>query len=134
MRVLYVGHRFVAGRVARALAIPPSAIIFRPANEGRGDRRASEAPRLEEVRPQSGSCIRCRRSLDAASVKAGGQWYGNEACARGGPCPLDSRPPVVPEPWLYVRPQRFFRRRKPKELHGTDVVLPATYQESSESK
>jgi hypothetical protein len=67
-------------------------------------------------------------------VKVDGHWYGNEACARGGPCPLESRAPAVPEPWLYTRPQRFFRHRKPKELRGTQPVLPVTYQEASESK
>ncbi len=40
----------------------------------------------------------------------------------------------MPEAWLYARPQRFFRRRKPKELRGTHAVLPATYQESKASK
>jgi hypothetical protein len=89
---------------------------------------------MDDVRPQSGSCVRCRRSLDLASVKVGGLWYGNEACARGGPCPLESRGPMVPEPWLYTRPQRFFRHRKPKELSGTREELPATYQESREPK
>mgnify|MGYP003622045634 CR=1 FL=1 len=89
---------------------------------------------MEELRPQSGSCIRCRRSLDLASVKVEGEWYGNEACALGGPCPLEGRPPEVPEPWLYVRPQRFFKRRKPKELRGTHSELPATYQEARASK
>lgn len=89
---------------------------------------------MEDLRPQSGSCVRCRRSLDLASVKVDGRWYGNEACALGGPCPLESRPPEVPEPWLYVRPQRFFRRRKPKELRGTHSELPATYQEARDSK
>ena len=90
--------------------------------------------RTVDVRPQSGSCARCRRSLDLASVKVNGQWYGNEACARGGPCPLETRSLTVPEPWLTVRPQRFFRRRKPKELRGSHSVLPVSYQESSESK
>jgi hypothetical protein len=89
---------------------------------------------MDDIRPQSGSCVRCRRSLGLASVKVLGEWYGNEACARGGACPLDSHQPVVPEAWLYTRPQRFFRRRKPKELRGTHAVLPATYQESKASK
>jgi hypothetical protein len=89
---------------------------------------------MDDLRPQSGSCVRCRRALDHASVKVGGLWYGNEACALGGPCPLECRAPAVPEPWLTVRPQRFFRRRKPKELRGTHAELPATYQEASASK
>ena len=88
----------------------------------------------EDVRPQSGSCARCRRSLDLASVKVDGQWYGNAACAAGGACPLDARAPAVPEAWLYARPQRFFRRRQPKELLRTRETLPAPYQESSDSK
>jgi hypothetical protein len=89
---------------------------------------------MEDIRPQSGSCVRCRRSLGLASVKIGGLWYGNEACALGAACPLDTHTPAVPAPWLYTRPQRFFRRRKPKELRGTHEELPVTYQESSDAK
>jgi hypothetical protein len=105
---------------SRALAICEHRIIFRRVTE--------------DVRPQSGSCARCRRSLGLASCKVGGLWYGNEACAMGSPCPLDSRAPEVPEAWLFTRPQRFFRRRKPKELRGTHEELPVTYQESKASK
>jgi len=89
---------------------------------------------MDQVVPQNGSCSRCRRSLDLASVKVDGRWYGNAACALDGPCPLEGREPVVPEPWLYARPQRFFRHRKPKELKSTHAELPVTYQEESEAK
>ncbi|HKA15279.1 MAG TPA: hypothetical protein VKH41_09705 [Myxococcota bacterium] len=70
---------------------------------------------MERV-PASGSCIRCQRSLGLASVKRGDHWYGTVQCAEGRACPLDSRPPAVPEPALYSRPRRFFARREPKEL------------------
>jgi len=49
-------------------------------------------------------------------VKRGDHWYGTVQCAEGRACPLDSRPPAVPEPALYSRPRRFFARREPKEL------------------
>lgn len=88
----------------------------------------------EDVRPQSGSCVRCGRALDLASVKVDGRWYGNEACAREGPCPLEARRSGVPEPWLYARPQRFFRRRQPKELQVAPRPAPSGYQPASESK
>jgi hypothetical protein len=67
----------------------------------------------------SGSCARCGRALGLASACVDGRWYGNAECALGGPCPLDVRPPAVPEPALYPRPRRFFRPRKPKELRGS---------------
>jgi hypothetical protein len=60
--------------------------------------------------------VRCGRALGLASAKVGGRWYGNEICATGAPCPLDREAPAVPEPRLYPRPQRFLRRRLPKEL------------------
>ena len=72
---------------------------------------------IERV-PASGSCVRCQRRLGLASVKVRGRWYGSEACAEGGECPLDAREPAVPEPALYARPRRFFRRRQPKELNA----------------
>jgi hypothetical protein len=68
--------------------------------------------------PASGSCFRCQRALGLASVKVKGRWYGSEACAEGGECPLDAHGPAVPEPALYARPRRFFRRRLPKELNA----------------
>lgn len=86
----------------------------------------------EDVRPQSGSCVRCRRALDLASFEVDGRWYGNEACARGGPCPLETRPPAVPVRWLYPRPQRFFRRRSPKELRR--IPGAPSYQDARASK
>ena len=66
--------------------------------------------------PSSGSCVRCQRSLGLASVKRDGKWYGSAACAAGEDCPLERRASAVPEPALYARPHRFFRRRAPKEL------------------
>ena len=72
---------------------------------------------MTEHRPANGSsCPHCRCALGLASVKAGGIWYCSAACAEGRlPTP---RHPVVPEPRLYGRPQRFFRARKPKELRA----------------
>lgn len=66
--------------------------------------------------PQSGSCFRCGRRLGLASVKRDGHWYGSLSCAEGRECPFDRRGPAVPEPALYARPRRFFRKRRPKEL------------------
>jgi hypothetical protein len=84
-------------------------------------RRVSQPKSVEamiERVPASGSCVRCQRRLGLASVKVRGRWYGSEACAEGGECPLDAREPAVPEPALYARPRRFFRRRRPKELNA----------------
>lgn len=69
----------------------------------------------------TGSCLRCRRSLDLASVKVDGNWYGREICATGGPCPLEESAPRVPEIRLINRPRRFFRRRAPKELRRASL-------------
>ncbi len=63
----------------------------------------------------SGSCARCEASLGLASLKRRGVWYCSSDCAAGrdaGP----RRAPAVPEPWLYARPRRHFRARRPKEL------------------
>ncbi len=62
-----------------------------------------------------GSCARCRAALDLASLKVGGLWYCSTACADGR-IVAEPRPAGVPEAWLYARPKRFFRARKPKEL------------------
>jgi hypothetical protein len=56
--------------------------------------------------------------LDA--VKRAGIWYCSTACADGHPA-LAPRPPAVPEPWLYARPQRFFHKRAPKELRVVET-------------
>ena len=66
----------------------------------------------------SGSCARCRASLGLASLKHDGIWYCTNTCAAGRISP-DLPEPVVPEPWLYARPRRFFGKRKPKELRST---------------
>jgi len=64
-----------------------------------------------------GSCARCQNSLGLASAKVGGAWYCCTACAEGRAAnPTTSA--GVPEPWLYCRPRRFFRKRKPKELRS----------------
>jgi hypothetical protein len=66
----------------------------------------------------NGSCARCGRALGLASAEVDGLWYGNAACATGGPCPLDVKAPAVPERALYAVPRRLMRRRRPKELRG----------------
>ena len=70
-------------------------------------------------RPASGggSCARCREVLGLASVKLAGRWYCSTSCADGR-APVEPRRPAVPEPWLYARPRRFYRARRPKELRA----------------
>ena len=85
---------------------------------GGDDRNAAAGSEIDSV-AASGSCARCGRALDLASAKVDGRWYGNEICATGAPCPLDREASAVPEPWLYSRPRRFLRRRRPKELKGS---------------
>ncbi len=65
-----------------------------------------------------GSCARCRASLELTSLKKGGVWYCGAACAEGR-VEEPPRAARVPESWLYNRPRRFFRARKPKELKST---------------
>jgi len=74
--------------------------------------------RIERVVASGGgSCARCRGSLGLVSLKVAGTWYCDAACAEGrGARP---REPGVPESWLYARPRRFFRPRRPKELKTT---------------
>jgi hypothetical protein len=73
-----------------------------------------------DYRPSNGggSCARCRASLGLASLKKGGVWYCSSACAEGRVAPA-KRTSRVPEPWLYARPRRFYKRRKPKELRSS---------------
>jgi hypothetical protein len=71
---------------------------------------------MVDERPSCGSCPVCRGALDLASVQVRGVWYCSAACAEGR-SRAERRPPVVPEPWLYARPRRFFRKRRPKELN-----------------
>ncbi len=47
-----------------------------------------------------------------------GVWYCGSDCAHGRDG-AEPRQPRVPEPWLYARPRRFYRARKPKELKST---------------
>ena len=68
----------------------------------------------------NGACARCGGSLDLASLKHGDAWYCGTACAEGRVAAERSEP-SVPETWLYARPRRFFRARKPKELKGSAV-------------
>jgi hypothetical protein len=65
-----------------------------------------------------GSCAHCNASLGLASLKVDGVWYCSSACADGR-VPSAPREPRVPESWLYARPRRFFRRRRPKELRSS---------------
>jgi len=70
-------------------------------------------------RPASGggSCARCRGSLHLASVRVGDLWYCSTTCADGHRS-AEPRAAAVPEPWLYARPRRFFRARRPRELRS----------------
>jgi hypothetical protein len=70
-----------------------------------------------DLRPANGggSCARCREALGLASLKVADRWYCSTSCADGR-APAEPRPPAVPEDWLYARPRRFFRARRPKEL------------------
>jgi hypothetical protein len=68
----------------------------------------------------SGSCARCQRQLDLASVKVQGVWYCSAVCAEGGVATLEPES-SVPEPALYARPRRHFRSRLPKELKASAV-------------
>jgi len=67
-----------------------------------------------ELRSATGSCTRCMRKLDLASVKVEGAWYCRASCAAG----LALEPPRVPEDALVNRPHRHFRARAPKELRS----------------
>jgi hypothetical protein len=60
----------------------------------------------------TGSCARCQRALDLASVKIDGEWYCRASCAAG----VAGERARVAEPALINRPRRHFARRAPKEL------------------
>ena len=68
-----------------------------------------------DAAPSSGSCHRCKRTLDASAAKVEGHWYGNAECARGEGCPLETSRPV-PEEDLWVMPRRHLAKRRPIEL------------------
>jgi len=65
-----------------------------------------------------GSCARCQASLGLASLKRDGVWYCGSDCAEGRVSATPRRV-RVPEPRLYARPLRHFRKRGPKELRST---------------
>jgi hypothetical protein len=65
-----------------------------------------------EASSATGSCVRCQRALDLASVKLDGHWYCRASCAAG----VVNEETRVPELALINRPRRFFGRRAPKEL------------------
>jgi hypothetical protein len=64
----------------------------------------------------TGSCARCQRTLDLASLKLDGQWYCRASCASG----VAAERARVPELALINRPRRFFKRRAPKELQAKE--------------
>jgi hypothetical protein len=66
--------------------------------------------------PSTGSCHRCQGALGLTAVKRDGHWFCSAACAAGEP--TGSHEPTAPEPVLWSRPHRFFRRRLPKELNA----------------
>ncbi len=61
----------------------------------------------------TGSCARCQRELDLASVKVAGVWYCRMACADGKP---PGPEPDVDPTALINRPRRFYGRRSAREL------------------
>ncbi len=62
-----------------------------------------------------GSCPRCLGRLGLDATRAEGIWYCSTACAEGHPRTA-LREAGVPEDWLYNRPRRYFRKRRPIEL------------------
>jgi hypothetical protein len=69
-----------------------------------------------ELRSATGSCVRCQRGLDLASVKLEGAWYCRAGCAAG----VGVEKARVSEVALYNRPRRHWKRRPPKELRGRE--------------
>jgi hypothetical protein len=65
-----------------------------------------------------GSCAHCGASLGLASLKLKDVWYCSSGCSEGRSASV-ARSARVPEPWLYTRPWRHYRRRKPRELRST---------------
>ena len=71
---------------------------------------------MTEPQSATGSCVRCQRGLDLASVKLDGAWYCRASCAAG----VAAEKTRVSEVALYNRPRRHFRRRAPRELRGSE--------------
>lgn len=71
---------------------------------------------MADPRSATGSCVRCQRKLDLASVKVDGAWYCRASCAAG----VAPDAPRVPEVALLNRPRRYFRKRLPKELRAAE--------------
>ena len=67
---------------------------------------------MSDPRSATGSCVRCQRLLDLASVKVDGAWYCRASCAAG----VAGEKARVSEEALFNRPRRYFRQRAPKEL------------------
>jgi hypothetical protein len=83
-------------------------------------------------RSATGSCVRCQRKLDLASVKVDGAWYCRASCAAGlAPAP-DA--PRVPEIALLNRPRRAFRKRLPKELRAAETETGSDVEDRSGPK
>ena len=84
---------------------------------------SSEGAVVADSAPSSGSCYRCKRTLDAAAAKVGEHWYGNAECARGEGCPLETSRPV-PDEDLWVMPRRHLDKRRPIELRKSNDASP----------
>lgn len=69
---------------------------------------------MSDARSATGSCVRCRRPLDLASVKVDGAWYCRASCAAGAA----AEKARVPDVALLNRPRRYYDRRLPKELRA----------------
>jgi hypothetical protein len=78
-----------------------------------------EANEQIDRRPANGggSCASCGASLTLASMKVNDIWFCSTACSDGF-LAAGGRDFSVPEPWLWARPRRHFRRRQPKELNS----------------
>jgi hypothetical protein len=77
---------------------------------------AGEGDGVSDARSATGSCARCQRALDLASVRVDGAWYCRASCAAG----VAADEARVPQLALTNRPRRHFRKRLPKELRGRE--------------
>lgn len=71
---------------------------------------------MTEQRSATGSCVRCQRGLDLASVKLDGVWYCRASCAGGAA----AERPRVAECVLTNSPRRHFKARAARELRGRE--------------
>jgi hypothetical protein len=109
--------------INRMKVVLPAPLAPRSPNDSPGSmlrltQRSLRCRAVADYHPATGSCPRCEAALGLASVKEEGSWYCSPACAQGRPR-AEPDAPAVPDHWLYPRPKRFLRRRRPKELKST---------------